>query len=265
VIFEKDKRIRIISGHYGVGKSEFAANYAIKLSKYKNRRKKITIVDLDIVNPYFTTRGISNILKKNNIEIIGPSYEATNADLPALPREIDSVFFDEDYDVIIDLGGDAAGSKVIGRYSNHIKNQGYDFFYLININRPFSEDFDGVYQFLLDIQNASRLNVTHIVNSTHLLFQTTIEEIKKGDSISQQISEKLSIPYRYVVVPDWLISFSNEQKKEPKNELKNELKNEQIDENDENLLKLKKIFKAEDIFNIDLTLRPVWLGDEGNY
>ena len=151
MIFQNDNRIRIISGHYGVGKSEFASNYALKLINSKNHRKKIAIVDLDIVNPYFTTRGIREFLKIHNIEIIGPSSEATNADLPALPREIDSVFFDDDYDVIVDLGGDAAGSKVIGRYSHHLQNLGYDFFYLVNVNRPFSEDFDGVYQYLLDM------------------------------------------------------------------------------------------------------------------
>jgi hypothetical protein len=234
VTFQNDKRIRIISGHYGVGKSEFASNYALKLIKSKKNREKVAIVDIDIVNPYFTTRGIKDFLNKHKIEIIGPSKEATNADLPAIPREIDSVFFDDKYDVIVDLGGDAAGSKVIGRYSHNLENLGYDFYYLVNVNRPFSEDFDGVYQFLLDIQNASRLKVTAIVNSTHLLYDTTLEEIKKGDDICKKLSEKLSIPYRYVVIPNWLLK------------------------NGENL---EEKFFAQDIFDLDITLRPVWLSN----
>lgn len=237
MIFQNDNRIRIISGHYGVGKSEFASNYALKLINSKNHRNKIAIVDLDIVNPYFTTRGIREFLKIHNIEIIGPSSEATNADLPALPREIDSVFFDDDYDVIVDLGGDAAGSKVIGRYSHHLQNLGYDFFYLVNVNRPFSEDFDGVYQYLLDIQNASRLKISYIVNSTHLLYDTTIEEIQKGDEICKKISDKFSIPYRYVVIPKWLFK---------------------------NYDQLKSKFSAQDIFDLDITLRPVWLSNFEN-
>ncbi len=116
MFFENDKRIRIISGHYGVGKSEFASNYALKLLNSKNKRKNIVVVDLDIVNPYFTTRGIKEFLNKKGIEIIGPSKEATHADLPAIPREVESVFYDENYDVIVDLGGDAVGSKILGRY-----------------------------------------------------------------------------------------------------------------------------------------------------
>lgn len=237
MIIQNDKRIRIISGHYGVGKSEFASNYAIKLTKSKNRREKIAIIDLDIVNPYFTTRGIKKFLANFGIEIIGPSSEATNADLPALPREIDSAFYDETYDIIVDLGGDAAGSKVLGRYSNHLNKIGYDFFYLVNVNRPFSEDYDSVYQYLIDIQNASRLKVTHIVNSTHLLYDTTLEEIKKGDLICKLLSEKLSIPYRYAVIPKFLIS-------------RNDYKIE------------KNTFFCEDLFDLDITLRPVWLSND---
>lgn len=242
MIFNDDNRIRIISGHYGVGKSEFASNYALKLAKSPNRRQKIVIVDLDIVNPYFTTRGIKSFLEKNGIEIVGPSSEATHADLPALPREIDSVFFNENYDVIVDLGGDAAGSKVIGRYSEHLKELGYDFFYLINLNRPFSEDIQGVYQFLLDIQNASRLKVSHLVNSTHLLYDTSFEDIQKGDEVCKEISKQLKISYKYVVIPNFLIYKDNNDSSHLNEQYRNK-------------------FSAEKVFYLDITLRPVWLSD----
>ncbi len=251
--FQQDKRIRIISGHYGVGKSEFASNYAVKLFKSNSHRDKIAIVDLDIVNPYFTTRGIKDILRKNGIEIIGPSSEATNADLPAIPREVESVFYDESYDVIIDLGGDAAGSKVLGRFSQSLTNQGYDFYYLVNVNRPFSEDFDGVYSFLIDIQNATRLKVTHIVNSTHLLYETTIEQIEKGEKICRQLADKLSLNYKYVVIPKWIID---------KKIIDKNINSNDYDANQSNIKLIQNKFSAEEIFELDITLRPVWLTDE---
>ena len=46
----EDKRIRIVTGHYGSGKTEFAVNYVINLAK---SGKKAAIADLDIVNPIF--------------------------------------------------------------------------------------------------------------------------------------------------------------------------------------------------------------------
>ena len=42
------KKINIVTGHYGSGKTNFSANLAIKLAENCG---KVTVVDLDIVNP----------------------------------------------------------------------------------------------------------------------------------------------------------------------------------------------------------------------
>lgn len=47
------KRIRIITGHYGSGKSELSVNMVMELRKQFD---KVAIVDLDIANPYFRSR-----------------------------------------------------------------------------------------------------------------------------------------------------------------------------------------------------------------
>ena len=46
------KRITLITGHYGSGKTNFAVNLALRQAA---EGKKVTVVDLDIVNPYFRT------------------------------------------------------------------------------------------------------------------------------------------------------------------------------------------------------------------
>lgn len=226
----KNKRIIIISGHYGVGKSEFASNLAIALSSLD---KKVAVIDLDVVNPYFTTRGITDFLNKYNIEVIGPSREATHADLPAIPKEVTAAILDDNINLVIDLGGDAAGSKALGRYNEILSKVGYDLFYLVNVNRPFSEDVEGVLSFLKDIENATRLKVSGIVNSTHLLFETSLADLNRGEEVCIKVSKILSIPYRYLVLPEWILE---EYKK-------SDFKT-----------------KAQEVFPLDLTLRPVWLG-----
>lgn len=45
-------KITVITGHYGCGKTNVAVNIALKLAE---EEKKVTVVDLDIVNPYFRT------------------------------------------------------------------------------------------------------------------------------------------------------------------------------------------------------------------
>ena len=41
-------KITVITGHYGCGKTNVAVNIALKLAA---EGKKVTVVDLDIVNP----------------------------------------------------------------------------------------------------------------------------------------------------------------------------------------------------------------------
>ena len=53
-----DRRIRVIVGHYGSGKTEFSVNYAFQLAK---QDCKTALVDLDIANPYFRSRDYMNV------------------------------------------------------------------------------------------------------------------------------------------------------------------------------------------------------------
>lgn len=229
-LLKKFKRIKIISGHYGCGKSELAVNWAYQLAI---NGFKVAIVDLDVVNPYFTSRGISDKLEEKGIRVFGPSKKLTLADVPALPPEIYSVFEMNDSEVIFDLGGDAAGGKVLGFFYNYLKNIEYDFFYLINVNRPFTTDFDGLYEFYKKIENATRLKFNYLINSTHLLYETSIEDIKNGYKIALEFSEKTGVPFAFNVVPDFVFEKEGEDK-------------------------IKKEIKG-DLFKLNIKLRPEWL------
>ena len=52
------KRITLITGHYGSGKTNFAVNLALRQAA---EGKKVTVVDLDIVNPYFRKIGRAHV------------------------------------------------------------------------------------------------------------------------------------------------------------------------------------------------------------
>ena len=102
----EDKRIRIVTGHYGSGKTEFAVNYAINLAK---SGEKAAIADLDIVNPYFRSREEKGRMERLGIRVVAPEGKFINADVPALPADINTLLQDESYQVVLDVGGDAAG------------------------------------------------------------------------------------------------------------------------------------------------------------
>ena len=61
------KRIVLFAGHYGSGKTNIAVNVAMHL---RREREKVTIADLDIVNPYFRTQDSREELARADIRLI---------------------------------------------------------------------------------------------------------------------------------------------------------------------------------------------------
>jgi len=199
---KNDKRIRIITGHYGSGKTEFAVNYTFKLAR---EGYKTAIVDLDIVNPYFRSRQLESEFEEMGIRVISSSVKGLSGDLPALSPEIYAVLEDKSYETVIDVGGDKAGATALGRYYGKIDEEDYDMFFVLNANRPFTADKDSAIRYLRSIEQGSRQKVTALVNNTHLCGDTRIEDIIRGDELCRQVSEELGLPIRYTVVHKTLI------------------------------------------------------------
>ena len=63
------KRIIIVCGHYGCGKTNFSLNLALDIAK---QGKAVTLIDLDVVNPYFRSSDYQEVLKENGVDVIAP-------------------------------------------------------------------------------------------------------------------------------------------------------------------------------------------------
>lgn len=189
-------RINIFTGHFGSGKTEISINYAINLAKMG---KKVAIVDLDIVNPYFCTRGIRKELEEHGIRVIASDPNLSNAELMVVPAEVLAVFNDKSYEVVMDIGGDDQGAIVLGQYNRYLKEEPYDMYFVINNNRPLTSNNDDTEDYIRAIQTASRLKITHLISNTNLSYETVVEDIIKGDKTVNNLAEKLNIPHKYTV------------------------------------------------------------------
>lgn len=188
-------RINIFTGHFGSGKTEVAVNFALNSA---SKSEKVSIVDLDIVNPYFRTADAKSALEEKGIWVITPMYANTNVDVPAIPPEMNTLFEKKEYTVILDIGGDDLGAKVLARFKDEIVNQGYCMHFVINTKRPMTDTEERIEQMIYEIESSSGLKVTELINNTNLLEHTNVDVVVEGQRIIERVSNKLGIPIGFV-------------------------------------------------------------------
>jgi hypothetical protein len=199
-ILQNKTRIKIFLGEYGSGKTELAVNYAIAI---KNQGLNTAIVDFDLVKPYFRARENQALLEQEGIMVVSPDKNFANTDLPIMPQNLIRILYDEQYQVIIDVGGSEA-AVVLGQINQHIINNSYEALMVINTNRPFSDNVDNIIDSLRLIEQKSRLKISGLISNTNLGADTTIENILNKLKIIEDVSKKTGLPISFVAVPDWL-------------------------------------------------------------
>ena len=195
-MIKDDKRIRLFIGHYGSGKSEVSINYVTKLREQVEG--EVALADLDVVNVYFRSREKKDIMKDLGITPIDSSINTTTLDLPAVSAEIMRPLNDKSVNYVIDVGGDNVGGKVVGRFANQFNSNDYDMFYVVNANREKTQTAKEVLQYIDAIEASSKLKVTGLINNTHMLKETTVEDVLKGQYVAREVSKIRNIPIKYI-------------------------------------------------------------------
>lgn len=185
------KRLNIFCGHYGSGKTEVSLNFAIKLAK---EGKKVTIVDMDIVNPYFRTADAKKILNDYGIEMIASEFANSNLDIPTVPQEVKKVFFDTDRVIIFDVGGDDDGAFALGQFNAFFQKEDYKMTLVVNTKRPLTGEMSELYDMAKRIEFASRLKFTDIANNTNIGKLTDSKTLMSDYDEIVSLSEKLNLP-----------------------------------------------------------------------
>lgn len=186
------KRITIVCGHYGSGKTNVALNIAYDL---KSQGKDVAIADLDIVNPYFRTKDSIDELQRRGIQLICSEYAGTNLDIPALPDEMYSVIDKRDKYFVLDIGGDDRGALALGRLApSIICENNYEMIAVVNMYRPLTRDKASTVEVLREIEYAGGISFTAIINNSNLGADTKAEDVKASFSYADAISKEMGVP-----------------------------------------------------------------------
>ena len=198
------KRVTLFSGHYGSGKTNIAVNYALGLKK---EGLKTLIADLDIVNPYFRTRDSEKALKDAGVEIVVSSYANTNVDVPALPEEMYRIIDDKQMHAVVDVGGDDRGALALGRLAPSLMAEDdYEMVFVMNFYRPLTRTADQLIGVLREVENASGMKVTALLNNSNLGQMTAVSDIAETDALAREVSEKTNLPLLGTTVREDLIN-----------------------------------------------------------
>lgn len=191
------KRFTVVTGHYGCGKTNLSVNLAIDLTA---RYAQVTLVDLDVVNPYFRSSDYTAMLERHGVRVIAPTFAGTTLDTPVLSPQIASAFL-SDGAVIFDVGGDDAGATALGRYSSDIAPLDYDLLYVINRYRSLTTTPEEAAALLAEIEGAAHLKATGVVNNSHLRGDTTASTVLGSLEFARETARLLGLPLRFTTVP----------------------------------------------------------------
>ena len=185
------RKLTVVTGHYGSGKTNFSVNLALDIADAGN---KCTVIDLDIVNPYFRTADFGDMFKSRGIELFAPVYANTNLDIPSLNIPLESILADGGY-VVIDVGGDDEGAKALGRYAPVITAfADKQMLCVINKYRYLTKEPAEAVKVMREIEFSCGLAHTGLVHNSSLGAETTAGTVRASLNFADEVSKLTGLP-----------------------------------------------------------------------
>ena len=191
------KKMYVLIGNYGSGKTELALNFAIGAAA---RGERTELLDLDMVTTYFRLTEPGRLMRMKDIRVVSPNFTNSSVETLSLPAEVQSAFAMDWDTVVFDVGGDAVGSTALGRYHQDFEAldpANLEVLNVVNIRRPLSGTVEKIIRLQEEMEVHSRLKITGMINNTNLAQVTTPEELRDGYEMIRQVSEKTGVPVLY--------------------------------------------------------------------
>lgn len=179
-------RNTVFLGEAGCGKSELAVCLALTLAA---QGQPLHFFDLDQTKPLMRSRDAAALLEKAGVTV---HFQQQTADAPTQAGGLVPLLLDAEQPVILDVGGNDTGAKLIGGYARLLRDA--DLWFVVNPYRPWSATTEHIDGTLSAILRASRLKMPRFLLNPHLGRDTTAEEYLAG------VEQGLALLSPYVTV-----------------------------------------------------------------
>ena len=171
------KSTAVFLGEAGSGKSEIAINFAIGLKNETGA--KVHFFDMDQTKPLFRSRDVADEMVRAGV-VFHSNSDASVEDVASVPPGVVEAIREPESFVILDIGGNERGARMIGQYHAYINGDDSRVFFVINPYCPGSKDFDSIAETIAKISRASRVRRVHIISNPNFGAETTAEDVAEG-------------------------------------------------------------------------------------
>lgn len=202
--------VEVFAGAYASGKSETSINRA---RQFAQNGEKITLVDLDTVEPAYTLRPIAKELQTMGINVITQpdNFGLGEAASYITPAQVNCL--SSDGNIIIDVGYGAGGLDILDIITNIGEEKNLKIYLVVNTSKFETSTVDDIVEYVTFSEGLEKRpwkKFTGMISNTHFGDETTKEDIIKGYEKLKKASEIVNLPIIAIGVPENLISeFSN--------------------------------------------------------
>ena len=202
------KKVIILIGNYGSGKTEIALNLAVRAA---GEGKRVQVVDLDRINDYFRMSDHVKLLDGKGIDLVSPTFVGAGITQTNMPAAVGSAFA-RDWDLVVfDVGGDPAGALSLARYHMDFAELApgqLEVWDILNIRRPMSDTAEKILKLKADMEGFARQTVTGFVHNSNLQDWASAQDLRDGYRVVKAASEMSGIPVVHTTArPQFLAEF----------------------------------------------------------
>lgn len=190
-------------GEYASGKSEVAINRARELVQ---RQEKVTLVDLDLMEPFYTLGSLKEGLEKEGVEVLAGEKEKPFGlgETGNLLQPAARFALRRQGNVIFDVGHGWAGHQALNLVEGLWEESSFQILAVVNPFRPLTATPARIISF---IESLGR--VDGLISNSHLGEATTPADIQKGSVQVRKAASLLGLPLVAVTAAEGFKPFLN--------------------------------------------------------